>query len=254
MNAQTSPTSGILQPAGPRRRVVFWRHGRTSWNAARRFQGQTDIDLDDVGVRQAARAAGLLAGKVTSHHGRIVPQDSPVRIVSSDLQRARATADALAALTGLPVHLDPRLRETFGGAWEGKTFEQIQELYPADIKRWQLDEADARAGGGETRLEVAERMVAAVLDAASAVPEGGTLIVATHGGASRVGIAKLLGLPDTLWKSISGLSNCHWSVVEESEPSVAGPAQSHWRLTEHNVGTLPDPFELPEDLAEPVED
>ena len=69
------------------RRLVFWRHGRTTWNAEQRFQGQTDIPLDDTGLAQAARAAKVLA------------RLKPSLIVSSDLSRARATAQQLADLT-----------------------------------------------------------------------------------------------------------------------------------------------------------
>ncbi|ALE07802.1 hypothetical protein AL755_12835 [Arthrobacter sp. ERGS1:01] len=249
MTGTTAPTSSILQPAGIRRRVVFWRHGRTSWNAAGRFQGQSDIPLDDVGQLQVARAASLLAGKLTATAG-----ESHISIASSDLARALDTAQALGGLTGAAVSVDPRLRETFGGAWEGLTFEEIEQRYPAEVKLWQLDEPHVRAGGGETRVEVAERMVAAILAAVATVPDGGTLVVATHGGAARVGLAKLLGLPEHLWRTLSGLSNCHWSVVEQAQPSVAGAGEWHWRLTEHNVGTLPEPYEVPEDFSVPVED
>ena len=66
------------------RKIVFWRHGRTPWNAEQRFQGQTDIDLDDVGTGQALRAAGMLATL------------EPSMIIASDLLRARATAQPLA--------------------------------------------------------------------------------------------------------------------------------------------------------------
>ena len=89
------------------RRVLLLRHGQTSWNAEDRFQGQTDVDLDDVGRRQASRAARLLAAL------------QPHALVSSDLRRARDTAAALATLTGLEAVSDPRLRETYAGAWQG---------------------------------------------------------------------------------------------------------------------------------------
>ncbi len=239
-----------MQPAGPRRRVIFWRHGRTSWNAARRFQGQSDIPLDEVGTSQALRSAALLAGKLAMHDGGA----ANVRIVSSDLLRARATARALAELTGRDVAVDARLRETHGGAWEGLTFDEIISGYPDEIVRWQHDEPGVRAGGGETRVEVASRMVDAILDGVEQLPDGGTLVVATHGGATRVALAKLLGLPEDLWRTLSGLSNCHWSVVEAMGPASDGAGVGGWRLLEHNVGTLPQPYEAPEDLAEPVED
>ncbi|MGB3014153.1 MAG: histidine phosphatase family protein, partial [Candidatus Nanopelagicales bacterium] len=90
------------------RRLVLWRHGRTAWNLEHRFQGQTDVALDEVGVRQARAAAGLLMAL------------RPQLIVSSDLSRARDTAQALADRTSLTVQTDPRLRETNGGRWEGR--------------------------------------------------------------------------------------------------------------------------------------
>lgn len=144
-----SPGRSVLQPAGPRRRVIFWRHGRTSWNAAGRFQGQSDIPLDDVGASQASRAAALLAGKL----GSASNADHAVRIISSDLSRAYSTAQELASLIGTPVAADPRLRETFGGEWEGKTFEEIISSYPEQIKLWQRDEPGVRAGGERPALK-----------------------------------------------------------------------------------------------------
>ncbi|WP_207344754.1 histidine phosphatase family protein [Arthrobacter sp. E3] len=247
--AGIEPEHSVLQSAGTRRRVIFWRHGRTAWNAARRFQGQTDIPLDEVGVSQASRAAALLAGKLVRNNAQL-----NVQILSSDLGRAYATAQELATLMGSEVLVDPRLRETYGGEWEGRTFDDIIEHFPDDIALWQKDEPGVRAGGGETRVEVAQRMVEAILEKAEDMPDGGTLVVTTHGGATRVALAKLLGLPEELWRAMSGLSNCHWSVVEAAQTDPNNDGMGIWRLLEHNVGTLPEPYELPEDLAEPVED
>ncbi|POH58846.1 histidine phosphatase family protein [Arthrobacter glacialis] len=252
--ASTEPERSVLQPAGLRRRVIFWRHGRTSWNAARRFQGQSDIPLDEVGASQASRAASLLAGKLVRHGPEFHGNEPTMQILSSDLSRAFSTAQQLATLTGGDVLVDPRLRETYGGDWEGKTFDEIIEQFPEQIQKWQRDEPGVRAGGGETRVEVAHRMVAAVLENVEALPDGGTLVVTTHGGATRVAVAQMLGLPEHLWRTLSGLSNCHWSVLEASQSAAAGNGIGNWRLLEHNVGTLPEPYELPEDLAEPVED
>jgi len=99
------PTSG----GGVSRRIVCLRHGQTLWNVEKRFQGHTDIALDETGVAQAARAASLLAAL------------RPTMIVSSDLRRAFDTASALARLTGLDVAVDKALRERGGGEWEGLT-------------------------------------------------------------------------------------------------------------------------------------
>jgi probable phosphoglycerate mutase len=202
--------------------VVFWRHGRTSWNAERRFQGQTDIPLDDAGLGQAARAAKALA-RLTPH-----------RLVSSDLMRARATADALSALTGLEVLTDVGLRETFAGDWEGLTRSELEHRFGDELSQWGAG-ADVRPGGGETRVEVAVRVVEAVERALTDVAPGQTLVVATHGGAARAGIGALLGLPPEHWAALGVLTNCAWSVLQENVSGVGPP----WRLQEYNAGTLP---------------
>lgn len=206
------------------RRIVLWRHGRTAWNAERRFQGQTDIALDDEGVAQAQRAANLLVHL------------TPSRIVSSDLSRAFATAQALAALTDLEVQADVRLRETFAGEWEGLRRPELLASHGDELARWASD-SYVRPGGGETRVEVAERMVEAIDAYVSELPARGTLIVATHGGSARAAIGALLELPPENWGCLGVLSNCAWSILTENTTSH-GPA---WRLQEYNAGSLPTP-------------
>ena len=185
------------------RRIILWRHGRTAWNAERRFQGQTDIPLDDTGLAQAARAAKVLA------------RLKPARIHSSDLSRARATADALAAVTGLAVEEDVALRETFAGQWQGLTRTELEERFGDDLQQWAAG-AEIRPGGGETRSEVADRMVTSVNRALDGMAPGETLVVATHGGAARAAIGALLGLPIEHWAALGVLANCAWSVLEEN--------------------------------------
>ena len=77
----------------------------------------------------------------------------------------------------------------------------------------------------------------AVLDALADVPAGGTLVVATHGGAARVGAALLIGLPREHWTTLAVLSNCCWSVLDEDACAPSGI-----RLVEHNAGALPEPL------------
>lgn len=202
------------------RRVVVWRHGQTAWNAGYRFQGQLDIELDDVGRAQAARAARLLAAL------------SPSAIISSDLARARATADALASVIGLPVSLDKRLREIDVGSWSGLTFAEVSERFPAEAAEW-ADGGEGRRGGGESLIEVGARAHEAVVEALAGVSAGETLVVATHGACGRAVIASLLGLPTSSWRSLGSLANCSWSIVRETPHG--------WRLAEHNAGTLPEP-------------
>src|SRR5262245_22002704 len=117
-SSSSSGASGAARTtAGPARasarshdhsvRLVLWRHGQTQWNVEGRFQGQSDIPLDQVGEQQAERAARLLAAL------------QPTAIYSSDLTRATMTAAPLARLTGLTVISDKDLRERYGGLWEG---------------------------------------------------------------------------------------------------------------------------------------
>lgn len=206
------------------RRLVVWRHGRTAWNLQRRFQGQIDVPLDEVGLLQAERAAQLLAAL------------DPDVLVSSDLQRAAATAQALATRVALPLRVDPGLRETYAGEWQGLTREELEARYGTDLAAWGAG-SDLRPGGGETRSEVAERMVDAVRRALADVPDGGTLVVATHGGAARAAIGSLLGLPMEHWAALGVLTNAAWSVLVENR-SASGP---RWRLQEYNAGSLPEP-------------
>ncbi|WP_051298403.1 histidine phosphatase family protein [Arthrobacter castelli] len=220
-------------PARTRRRIILWRHGRTGWNSEGRFQGQEDIELDDAGREQAATAA------------RHLQHTDPARIISSDLRRARDTAEALAQLTGTGVDTDARLRETYLGHWQGLTFATISERFPDEVEQWAAGSVQVRPGGGETRAEMAIRMGDSISEAAGTLGADETVVVVTHGGAARVAIAHLLGLPPEHWGVLSGLGNCNWSMLEEVEDSAL-EGKVRWRLTEHNAGTLPRPVTVQE--------
>ena len=155
-------------------------------------------------------------------------------IVSSDLLRAAQTARALASLVGLEVRTDVRLRETYAGEWEGLDRFELMSRFGPEFERWAAD-SYVRAGGGETRVEVASRVVAAIDEFVDMLPTSGTLIVATHGGAARAAIGALLELPAENWACLGVLSNCAWSILSENE-SLLGP---RWRLQEYNAGSLP---------------
>ncbi|KOG52661.1 phosphoglycerate mutase [Streptomyces virginiae] len=212
MSATTSGKSG--------RKIVLWRHGQTSWNLERRFQGSTDIELTEAGVAQARRSARLLASL------------KPDAIVASDLRRASDTAAELAAVTGLPVTRDAALRETYAGEWQGLTHVEILEKYGEQYAAWKRGEP-VRRGGGELETEVADRAAPVVLEHAARLPQSGTLVVVSHGGTIRTTIGRLLGLDAYAWEGLGGLSNCCWSVL--------GEGARGWRLLEHNAGTLPEP-------------
>ncbi len=204
------------------RRVLLLRHGRTKWNVHGRFQGQSDIDLDQIGRAQAERAAIEVAAL------------APTALVCSDLRRAQDTAAPLARRTGLVVSVDPRLRETFAGGWEGLTAAEIQEKFGDQRAAWRRGELVRPGGTGEYRHEVGDRVAAAVTEHAAALPADGLLLVVTHGGAMSAGVPTLLGVPRELWPIMSGVPNCHWTVLQEY--------QSRWILLEHAAFSLPQPI------------
>lgn len=201
-------------------RVLLWRHGQTDWNIANRFQGHSDIPLNDVGRYQARQAAKILAGM------------NPTEIISSDLVRAKDTAQTLADLVGINVTSFENLRETNGGLWEGRTGAENRAEDFQNFIRW-IDGDDNPAGTtGEKRSAVAARAI----DVINKVLNGKSdqlLIVATHGGTARCVLGQLLQLPLSHWGVIGGLSNASWSILERN------PRQ--WNLIEHNAGSIPEP-------------
>ncbi|MEJ5248588.1 MAG: histidine phosphatase family protein [Caldilinea sp.] len=149
----------------------FWlvRHGQTDWNLQGRYQGQADPPLNETGVQQAQAAAEALAGRCYA------------ALYSSDLERARVTAEIIARRLGLEVIVDPRLREVNQGAWEGLLVTEIQERYPLEWEARQRDRLRFRApGGGESVEDVAARIWAAMDDIARRHPCEAVIVV-SHG-------------------------------------------------------------------------
>ena len=196
-------------------RLVVWRHGQTDSNAASRVQGQLDVPLNAVGRDQAGAAAAALAAL------------RPDALISSDLSRAADTAAALAALTGLPVAYDARLRERHFGLWQGLLLAEIADRFPSEYAAWRAG-STAPGCAVESLDDMGKRVGEAFQEAADAVP-GGTVVVATHGGAARQGCGHLLGWPSEVLVRIGGLGNCHWSELRHD--GVRG-----WQLRSYNVG------------------
>jgi probable phosphoglycerate mutase len=194
-----------------RRSLVLLRHGRTAWNAERRFQGQADPPLDEVGRMQAYEVAALVAAL------------DPDLLVSSDAARAVQTAQPVAEITGLPVALEPRLRERSLGHWEGLTRSEVAERYPDEFADW-VAGRDVSRRGGESRAEVAARAVAAVQE----LPAASTAVVVTHSATAMALSSALLGL-DPGFPVLGPLANCHWT-------ELSCDSDSGWRLRAHNIG------------------
>jgi probable phosphoglycerate mutase len=181
--------------------TVLLRHGQTPLSAQQRFAGAGDIELTDVGVAQARAAARRLAARFDVGTGRAdraggvsgtgaadgAEAGSGASgasgagfgvILSSPLRRAKRTAAEVAGLTGVPLRVDEDLRETDFGAWEGLTFAEVQQGWPAELAAW-LADAEVAPPGGESFAAVGERVLAA-LDRLRASYAGETVLLVSH--------------------------------------------------------------------------
>ena len=153
--------------------ILLIRHGETAWNRMRRMQGHIDIGLNDEGQRQARSLA------------RALQSEPPAAIYASDLQRARNTAQAVADIHRLPVHIDSALRERCYGAFEGLMYDEISLQHPEAFALWQSRDPQARFPAGEREAETLEefhqRSVDVVTRIAQQHPDQ-RIVIVTHGG------------------------------------------------------------------------
>jgi broad specificity phosphatase PhoE len=207
---------------------VLWRHGRTEWNALGRAQGHADVCLDSVGRAEADRAARLLASY------------QPSFVWSSDLTRARETAETLVALLpGVDLVLDRRLREYDLGIRQGLTFPEFEERFPQVYAAF-MSGAETAVPGAETTQQVVARMLEALSDVAEAVGPEDTGVVVGHGASLRSGLLAFLGVPDHLDEILAGMANCAWAVLEHR-------GGRGWQIIDYNAQTLPEPVNLADD-------
>lgn len=154
-------------------RVLLLRHGQSTWNAQGRWQGWSDPPLSDLGRTQAADAA------------RHLEDFGLTGVASSDLDRARTTADIVATALGLgPVSVDTDLREYNVGEWEGLTRPEIELRWPDQIDAWRKGRL-AATPRGETRVTFLARVEAGLAQVATRANAGETPLVITHGGVIR---------------------------------------------------------------------
>lgn len=162
-------------------RLIVVRHGETFNNAEDRFTGQSDVPLSPLGERQALAVGAYLA------------TDRFDAIVSSDLQRARLTARAIAKYHQLSVEEDPQLRELSLGQWEGRTPAEVQAVEADALMRWRADPSTSAPAGGETLIQFRDRIASALDHWHSRYPDGTVLWVA-HAGLIGVLVCHLLGI------------------------------------------------------------
>lgn len=179
--------------------ILLARHGQTAWNAERRWQGHADVPLDPLGRDQAHDLAERLA------HDRL---DA---IYSSDLSRARETAEAVAACQRLPVQMLPELREIDVGSWSGRTTDEIQHDDPTAFDR--VRETGYGWEGGETPEQMQARVLEGIRRIAAEHPDGRVLAVA-HGGVIRAVCAAAAGLSYAEYRRrVPVVANCEVSRV-----------------------------------------
>lgn len=221
----------------PITRIIAIRHGETDWNADGRLQGQLDIELNATGLAQADQLAAAL-----SH----VPANA---IYSSDLTRALQTAQPLGRAWGLPVQLEPGLRERHFGYYQGKTFAQVREMSPQDAQRWQARAPDFIPGqNGESIRVFSARVLETIIGLARRHPHQDIAVVA-HGGVLdalyRAATHQALQTPRTWALGNASVSRLLWT-------PEGGLHLVHWADTSHLAGIPLAPHGEPADL-EPLQ-
>ena len=192
--------------------IILCRHGETDWNRQGRYQGRTDVPLNDNGRRQANELACRLA------------REQIDVVYSSTLERAYQTAVAVANEHGLEVRRDPRLDEIDQGSWEGLRRDEIALRHPAVLAAWQHHPIDLRLPGGETLDEVRLR-VRAALDDMMLLHDGKVICLVAHSVSMAVVKHELQGM--SLREALASLpANASWEriIVPEYEQIRAARA------------------------------
>ena len=201
-------------------RFCLIRHGETPWNAERRIQGHTDIGLDPEGVHQADLAARWLTA---------LGERGPQVLYSSDLLRARMTAEALSHRLSLPVRHLPEMRERRYGLFEGLTYDEARQRYPDDYAAFEHRQPDYAFPQGGESLTVFSARVVGCLQRLAALHAGQTVALVTHGGVLDIVNRFVRGNPLELPRDFH-IPNTGLNWV------VAGPAGWHiesWAETRH---------------------
>ena len=148
--------------------IVLVRHGATDWNLQHRCQGSSDRDLSEVGLRQAEEIAALLR------------QETIHAVYSSDLKRARRTAEVISDYHRLPVIIEQSIRELDHGHLEGLTFNEIKQNHGEFLVRWRSEPAQLQVPGGERLADVAERAWLGLNQIVARHEPADTIVVVSH--------------------------------------------------------------------------
>ena len=151
-------------------RIIAIRHGETTWNVDGRIQGHLDVPLNDTGLWQAEQAA------------RALVHEPIAAIYSSDLQRAYATAQALARTAQAELHAEPELRERCFGQFQGHTFKEVELSHPEAAQRWRKRDPEYVLPGGGESLAMLRARIARTVDRIASRHEGQQIVLVAHGG------------------------------------------------------------------------
>ncbi|MBR6793912.1 MAG: histidine phosphatase family protein [Clostridia bacterium] len=182
-------------------KIIMVRHGFSLANEAKKFAGHWDIDLTELGKKQAE-----MAGKYFKSH----PVDA---IYSSDLLRAYHTALPIGEALGLPVHKEIGLREIKAGEWEQIGFDDMANRYPKESAVWVEDIGRSGCPGGETVKELSARIVSTVRRIAER-HDGQTVCITTHATPIRAVSTEAAGIPVEEMKNIPWAANASLNVFE----------------------------------------
>lgn len=163
------------------------RHGQTSWNQEGKYQGHSDISLNERGIRQGNLVAKRLAKEKIS------------AIYSSDLLRAQQTAEAIAKYHGLSVMTKPDFREINFGIWEGLTYQEIMADWSEILTAMYSKPGEIGPPQGESFQVVKQRVTHALQECVKKHQEQ-TIVLVSHGGTMRVLLCAALGIGlDKMW-------------------------------------------------------
>jgi alpha-ribazole phosphatase len=162
----------------------------TDWNLTHRFQGQSDIPLNETGTNQVKALGEHLAKEEFDH------------IYSSDLKRAFQTAKSVAKFQKCPLEKEPRLRELNFGQWEGLTYQQIKQRDPKALTDWLEIPTEISPPGGESLAMLTGRVQQVIEDIRRKHNQNRILLVA-HGGPIQILLCLALELPNTSYWQFS---------------------------------------------------
>jgi alpha-ribazole phosphatase/probable phosphoglycerate mutase len=215
-------------------RIFLIRHGETDWNREFRYQGMSDTELNEEGLKQA-RLAGIRLAEIV-----------PARVYSSPLLRARRTAEMIMERNrgDAEIKLCGDIREVSFGKWESLSVSEVRERYPDTFAAWRAEPFSVTPEGGEPFAEVRLRARAAAVLIKSEGRPGEAAFVISHGGVLRALIAAMMDIDDfnLMWRM--RFDNCSISVIDmwRSHPSMLFSNDTHHvRLEENEIPRMSFP-------------